>query len=281
MEFKVERIDVRPNKTFYGSDVLDIAYQFSKLAYSEFKGFIKSIVLFGSSARKLTEAPNDIDILIIIDDLSIVLSPEVVQTYRVLTQAMIRKISPRLHITTLKFTSFWEYVKSGDPIVINMLRDGFALVDTGVFDPLQALLLQGRLRPTPEAVWSYFVRAPSTLVNSKWHILQATVDLYWAVIDAGHAVLMRAGEIPPTPEHIADLMEEKLVKTGHMDGKYPQIVRNFYDLSKMIFHREIKEIKGEEYERYYKDASDFVREAKKFLEENKTFAFGVHTGKKK
>ena len=49
----------------------------------------------------------------------------------------------------------------------------------------------------------------------------------------------------------------------------------------MIFHREIKEIKGEEYERYYKDASDFVREAKKFLEENKTFAFGVHTGKKK
>ena len=50
----------------------------------------------------------------------------------------------------------------------------------------------------------YFGRAPITLRNSKWHLNQATIDLYWAVIDATHAALMKLGEIPPSPEHIPD-----------------------------------------------------------------------------
>ncbi|MBI2151410.1 hypothetical protein HYU21_01645 [Candidatus Woesearchaeota archaeon] len=43
-------------------------------------------------------------------------------------------------------------------------------------------------------------------------------------------------------------------------------MNNFYHLSKKITHREIKEIKGEEYELYYKDADEFVRRMKKLVE---------------
>ena len=135
------------------------------------------------------------------------------------------------------------------------------------FDPLQVLLKQGRIRPSPEAIWGYFIRAPATLTNSKWHITQATLDLYWAVIDAAHAALMRIGEIPPTPAHVADLIQDKLVRTKRVDSKYAKIMRNFYELSRKITHREIKEVSGDEYEKYLKDAKDFVDTMKKIVEE--------------
>ncbi|MEK6900520.1 MAG: hypothetical protein AABX05_05330, partial [Nanoarchaeota archaeon] len=109
-------------------------------------------------------------------------------------------------------------------------------------------------------------RAPQTLLNSRWHVLQGTLDLYWAVIDAAHAALMRAKEVPPTPEHVADLLERVYVKHGQLERKYVETMRKFYHLSKMITHREIQEIKGPAYESYYKEADEFVRRMKRLVE---------------
>lgn len=268
MEFRVEK---RPQQNIekYGKEEFDIAYKFAKLAYKEFGSFLKAIVLFGSTARnqQVEGAKGDIDILMLVDDLTISINPEVAETYRIIQQKIIRDISLRLHVTTLKLTSFWEFIRMGDPVAINMLRDGTSLLDTGFFDPLQVLLKQGRIRPTPESIWNYFVRAPATIVNSKWHVLQAALDLYWAVIDAAHAALMRNGEVPPTPRHVADLIQDKLVSKGLTGQKYAQIMRSFYELSRKITHREIKEVTGEQYSRYLADAQDFVNEMKRIVEQ--------------
>ncbi len=269
LEFKVQK-EESPTKGRYSKDQLDIAYRFSELAYKEFGHFIKAIVLFGSITRK-EKLGGDIDVLVIVNDLGIAPRPEVVETYRIIMQNLIAQVSPKLHITTLKLTNFWEFVKAGDPVAINMLRDGFAIIDTGFFEPLQALLRWGRIRPTPESVWSYFVRAPATLYNSKWHIIQAVLDLYWAVIDSAHSALMRLNVIPTSPEHVADLLEEKMVKTNILSAKYPKIMRKFYILSKQITHRELKELSGKEYDELYKEAEDFVSEMKKTVESVKDY----------
>jgi len=158
-------------------------------------------------------------------------------------------------------------MRAGDPVGINILRDGVALIDSGFFEPLQALLKKGKIRPTSESIWTYYIRAPNTLHNSKWHLLQATLDMYWAVIDAAHAALMKHGEIPPTPEHVADLLEQKLVKKKLLEHKYVLIMRHFYKIMKGIVHREIKEIKGSDYDKYYKTAEDFVKRMREFVEE--------------
>lgn len=265
MEFKIEKA-ININLEKYDKQDLDLAYEFAKKIYKEFKDFVKAVVVFGSSVRG-RNVKGDIDVLVVTDDLSIKMSPEVVEAYRVITEKKMLEVSKRLHITTLKFTTFWEHVKVGDPIAINILRDGVALIDTGFVEPLQALLRQGRIRPTKESVWTYFSRSPATLQNSKWHLLQATLDLYWAVIDASHAALMSLGVIPPSPSHVADLLEEKLVKKKKMPKKYATTMRHFYKLSKMILHREVKEITGEEYDGYYKEAKVFVDYMKKFIEE--------------
>jgi uncharacterized protein (UPF0332 family)/predicted nucleotidyltransferase len=255
----------------YKKEDMDIVYEFSKQAKKECKDLIKAIILFGSTARKVHEGDlkgrsKDIDVLIIIDDINIELSQEIIQTYRIIIEKIVAKTSKRLHITTLRFTNFWEYARAGDPIAINMLRDGIAILDTGFFDPLQILLYQGRIRPSAEAIQNYLALAPQTLQNSKNHILQAVLDLYWAVIDSAHAALMYVNETPPSPAHVSELMDEKLVKPGILDKRYMHTMRNFYSLGKSIMHGEITQISGDQYDMYYREAHDFVMAIKKFIE---------------
>ena len=264
MDFKIEERE-NPNKVKYKESDLHLARKFSIKIKQEMGDMIKAVVVFGSSARKDAKA-HDIDVLVLIDDLTFQLSRELVETYRVIVTKLVQAVSLKLHITSLKYSSFWEYVRAGDPVAVNILRDGVALIDTGIFRPLQVLLERGRIRPTPESMWTYFSRAPLTLRNAKWHLLQGALDLYWAVIDAAHSALMKIQEVPPNPEHVADLLEEKLVKRGKLTKKHVKIMRKFYVLSKMITHREIKQISGQEFDLYAAEATEFIDAVKEFLE---------------
>jgi hypothetical protein len=44
-------------------------------------------------------------------------------------------------------------------------------------------------------------------------------------------------------------------------------MRNFYNLAKMITHKEITEVEGSEYSKYRKDAEEFVERMKEIVEE--------------
>ncbi len=268
MQFKVHT-KAHPNVPKYASTDYDFAKKFSAQLHVELGDFVKAVVLFGSTAReeKPLYGERDIDILIIINDLTLILSNEVIETYRVIVENTAAKISKRMHITTLKMTSFWEYVRIGDPIAINMLRDGVPLYDAGFFEPVQQLLFQGRIRPTKEAIWTYFARAPATIHNADWHVLQATLDLYWAVCDSAHAALMKLGEVPPTPSHLAELIHQRLVKTGHVPQKYADLMDMFFKLQKKIVHREIQELTGRQFDEYKKQAQDFVHVMQKVVEQ--------------
>ncbi|HLP79388.1 MAG TPA: nucleotidyltransferase domain-containing protein [Acidobacteriota bacterium] len=255
------------NTDTYNKTEIDLAYSFAREAYKEFQPIVKGIILFGSSARKQNTAQSDIDVLIVIDDVGTELSAELMETYKIITHKIIQKISTRIHVTTLKFTTFFEHCRNADPIGVNVLRDGVALVDTGFFDPMQMLLKQGRIRPTMESVWTYMHRAPITLENSRWHLMRACEDLYWAVTDSAHAALMAQGVVPPSPEHIAHLLEEVLVKAKKLDRRHIKTMQFFYDLYKGITRRTIKDITGEQYEQYYRHARDFVGIMQKIVDE--------------
>jgi predicted nucleotidyltransferase len=259
MHFKIaERKN--PNVHKYKNDDFALATKFSAGIKQELGDFVKCVVLFGSAARaERGFQEHDIDVLMVIDDLTKVLSPEVIEAYRIITQSVASRVSKRLHITTLKLTTFWEYVRGGDPLAVNILRDGVPLKDVGIFEPLQMLLFQGKVKPTKESVWSYFARAPLTIKNSEWHVLQATVDLYWACIDAAHAAIMKVGEVPASPAHVADMVREKLVRPKIVPAKYADMMKMFYDLNKRITYRQVERVTGKEYERYRELAEDFVR----------------------
>ncbi len=267
MKFSIKR-NPQKNVSRYLSEDIEIARKFAKIMYKEFGTFLSGLVLFGSATKKNPSPKRDLDILIILDDVKIKFSHELVETYRILTERAIAQVDPqRLHVQSMKLTSFWEYVRAGDPVAVNILRSGIALIDTGFFDPLQALLDQGRIRPSQESVWTYFTMAPASLHRSKQHLLTATVDLYWATIDAAHAALMVVGEIPPSPDHVADMLEEKLFAKKHIRKKSAQTMRKLYKVFKQIVHREVKSVSGRDYDLLRREADEFVTEMRQFIED--------------
>ncbi|MBS3134078.1 hypothetical protein J4214_02495 [Candidatus Woesearchaeota archaeon] len=267
MDFKIKK-NVRFNNPYVEQKDFDVAQQFAKKVYKEFGTFISAIILFGSVAQR-KDKRYDVDMLIVIDDIRIKLYPEIMEAYKVIVEKAILDISPRIHVQTMKYSSFWEYVRAGDPVAINILRSGIALIDTGFFDPLQALLDNGRIRPSAEAIETYFTMSYASLFRSRDHLLAGAVDLYWACIDAAHSALMSIGEIPPSPEHAGDMLRERLVNGRKVESKYASIMQELYLVSKKITHREIKYISGKEYDRLRTQTEDFVKRMKKFIEEKK------------
>ena len=268
MQFRIQKRE-NENLLKYPTEDVKVAQEFVRKAKAELGDFIIGAILFGSSARGTSTDKSDIDVLLVGDDTSFQMSQPLIEGYRIIVENIVQSLSTRLHITSMTFTSFWEYVKAADPVAINILRDGVALMDSGFFNPLQTLLKQGRIRPSEESVWRYFGRAPRTLINSRWHVLQATLDLYWAVIDSAHAALMKKGEIPPSPEHAGEMLHRVLVKSKHIEKEYADTINKFYKLSKQITHREMKEITGREYDQHLAEATKFVERMRKFIQEVK------------
>ncbi len=267
MQFRIQAKD-DDNIQRYPTEDLRIARVFSEKLKKELQDFVSAVVVFGSSARRQTTVNSDIDVLIIGNDLDFKLSQSFLETYRLIIERTIVNTSNKLHVTSMTLSSFWEYARAGDPIVTNILRDSVALHDTGAFKPLQQLLRQGRVRPTEESVWRYFARAPKTLLNSKWHVMQATLDLYWAVIDSAHAALMAKDTIPPSPDHVAVMLNKVFVTSKELDPKYIQLMQKFYQLNKDITHRKVEVIPGKLYDQLYLEAGDFVNQMNKLIKKH-------------
>ncbi len=70
MEFKTEKNPPKNVEHFHLKD-LEIARKFASKMYKEFGTFIKGIILFGSSTKAPESLKKDIDILIILDDITV------------------------------------------------------------------------------------------------------------------------------------------------------------------------------------------------------------------
>ena len=147
-----------------------IAYDFATSTYKKFQQIIKSIVIFGSAAKD-KKNPNDIDIIIFLDDATIQWDEELIAWYREELTKIISK-NPhknRLHINTVTLSTFWEEFKNGEPVAINIVRYGKSLIDFGgFFEPLKMLLAKGKVKPSPEAIYNALRRAPHHLQRAKY-----------------------------------------------------------------------------------------------------------------
>jgi predicted nucleotidyltransferase len=270
MKFKVNRNQGNLNyHKKYPKNEIETARKLAKRLYKEMSDFIVAMSLFGSSARG-SHKKHDIDILVIIDDVHVKLTRELIETYRIILAKAVADIDPkRLHIQTMAWTSFWEYVRAGDPIAINILRDSISLIDIGFFDPLQTLLFQGRIRPSEESIWTYFALAPTSLNSAKSHLNAAMLDLYWAAIDAAHAALMSIGEIPPSPAHVSDMIKKKLVVPGLAPASSATVMQHMFILSKQIMHGTYTHLEGEDYDKYRRHVEKFIKQMQNVITKKK------------
>lgn len=239
----------------------DIAMDFATKVYTRFNKLVKSVILFGSVAKKTNVSGSDIDIIILIDDASIGWDQELITWYREELEKLIRRNPYKrdLHINTIKLTTWWEDLLRGDPIVMNIIRDGESLIDFGgFFEPLKYLLVSGRIRATPEAIYSLLQRAPQHILRSKISELNAIEGLYWGMIDAAQAALISIKVQPSSPENIPFELKSHFVNDGKLKMKYVVWLRDLLVLHKKILHKEITDLKGVEIDEWQKRTEEFL-----------------------
>lgn len=248
----------------------DIAMDFAAKIHMKFDRLVKASVLFGSKAtsKNTSVEGSDIDIMLIVDDAAVDWDLELISWYREELAKLIanQKYSRELHINTVKLTTWWEDMLHGDPVVINILRYGEALIDTGFFNPLKALLLKGKIKSTPEAVYAALQRSPGHIARSKIAEMGAIEGAYWAMIDSAQAALMTAGKMPPSPEHIPQMLRETFVDSGMLKVNYIKALHDLYGLHKAIAHGQVRQIKGQEIDEWQEIAEKFLGEMTRIID---------------
>jgi predicted nucleotidyltransferase len=252
---------------------LDIAMDFATKTYERFNKIIKSIVLFGSTAKQTAVSDSDIDIIMLIDDVTIDWDQELISWYREELDKLVRKnpYKKSLHINTIKLSTWWDDLIRGDPMIINVIRYGESLIDFGgFFEPLKYLLAKGKIRSTPEAVYSCLERAPQHFLRSKTAQLSAIEGLYWAMVDSAHAALISRNVLPPSPEHISLNLKDTFVTPGVLNMKYVVWYRDLLFLYKKISHGELQDIKGAEIDMWQQRTDEFIRVMAKLVDDTIT-----------
>jgi len=161
----------------------------------------------------------------------------------------------------------------GEPLAINVIRYGEAMVDHGgFFEPLKVLLAKGRIRPTAEAIFTTMVRAENHLEKANRSVLLAVEGYYWACVDSAHSALMAENVIPPSPEFIPDLLKDFFVKSGKINKKLINYFDEVRSITKDIEHGVIKRISASQLKDIESKSTEFVktfRSLTKFLIKDK------------
>lgn len=241
----------------------EIAMDFAKRVFQRFENIVKSVVLFGSTVKRTNSNGSDIDIIIIVDDASVKFDNELTAWYREELGKIIaaNPYKKELHINTVKLTTWWQDLMRGDPVVINIIRYGEEILDVGgFFRPLKILLQEGKIKSTPEAIYTALERAPQHLVNSRRAEMGAIEGLYWAMVDASHALLMAKGVSPPSPEHIPQLLRDNFVSKRLLDSKYVDWYNEVYNVYKGFMHGTLLTVKGQMIDDLQQKTEKFISE---------------------
>jgi len=241
----------------------NIALDFATKTYEKFGSIIKSIILFGSTIKKKQVKGSDIDIIILLDDCSVIWDQELIAWYREELGKLIRQNPYRrpLHINTVRLSTWWQEMIRGDPVIVNIIRYGQPLIDFGgFFSPLKVLLTQGKIKSTPESIYLLLQRAPMHLARTRAALMNGVEGIYWTMVDSSHAALIAAKNMPPSPEQIPEYLRSTFVSKKMLDPKFVSWYEEVYYLMHEILHGSRKEIHATELDSLQKKTDLFLRE---------------------
>jgi predicted nucleotidyltransferase/uncharacterized protein (UPF0332 family) len=246
----------------------EIAMDFSQRLYQRFDKLIKAVVLFGSSVKKTKVVGSDIDLIIVVDDASVRFDDKFIYWYREELGKIIQSnpYKQDLHINTVRLTTWWNDLIIGDPVIINVIRYGEAILDLGgFFNPLKILLQEGRIKPSNESVYNLLNRVPIHILRSKQAEASAIEGCYWAMVESAQALLMTIRVLPPSPEHIGILLTEHFVNKKLLDAKWVKEYSSLYEFHKKIAHGEMRDIEGKTLDEWQDKSERFFKEVIKII----------------
>jgi predicted nucleotidyltransferase len=239
--------------------------KFTNEIRKQYGSTIKSVLIFGSAAKGTMKKGSDIDVWVILDDTATKSSEDL---EKVNTQIyLIAHELEDLHVQTTPLTEFWQWVRAGSPELVNFLRYGLPIYDTGFIKPVQKMLEMGLLPPSEETISLKAKAAEARYKKIRLDIKHMIFELRYAATDAIQAVVMHFYKAQPDQKAIPEFLE-KLVKEGKLEEEY---IEKFKELDKMwkdIDHKIIKEVKVDHLERALELAGKIIDRFKNLLPED-------------
>lgn len=249
-----------PPKELYAKIV-----QFTNLARKQYGDIIKSVLIFGSAARGTMVKGSDADIWVILDDTATKTSEDL---EKVNTQLyLIAHELKDIHIQTTLLTEFWQWVKMGSPELVNYLRYGLPVYDSGFIKPIQRMLQMGLLPPSEETIALKARAAEARLKKIKIDIKSMIFELRYTMLDIVQSVVMYFYKATPDYRAAPDYIE-KLVKEKKLERIYIDKFKELDQLWKDIDHKEIKEVTTQHLEKALVLAKEMIDRFKKLLPKN-------------
>jgi len=240
---------------------IEVLKKFTKEVLKKYGPLIRSIVLFGSTARQEFKKESDIDIFVIIDDTRHKISPAMKEKIEDDLDVIAKKCSKQMSVQQpYMLTEFWRLVRDGHPIVFNFIREGVPVFDKDIFLPIKRLLQMGEIRPSQEAVENFIERGPKRIKrveNAK--IYMVVEDCYYAMLESAQAVLMFLGKSPPRPGDAPNALRKTLVKMKLLEERYVKHLEDVINVRKKVEHKEIKSMLGEDLDSWIGKTKKFVK----------------------
>ncbi len=244
-----------------------VANKYKDEVLRKYKNIVKSVVLFGSLVRGDFHEKSDIDILVIYDDTLARFTPEMKDRFDDDIYDMAKKLSENITVQPAwSLTEFWDMARIGHPLLYTIVRDGWALFDTGFFIPIRKLLELGKIPTTLEAVEKFMEAAPQKINRVETaKMYMVAEDLYYAMLNSAQAVLMYLGQNPPSPKHTPQAVKEHLVDQKLLEENYLKDLEDIIEFRKKIEHKEINNVTGQEVDDYIQKTKQFVSRMEQLL----------------
>ncbi len=251
---------------------LQAAEKFKKKVLEKFGNAIKSIIVWGSVTRGDYTGKSDVDIYIIFDDTKYSLKTfeEMKEKIDEELEKIARETDPRISVQPIiPLTEFIEQFRSYHPLFFNIVREGYAIYDTGFFIPMRKLLEFGYFPLTKEAAMKRIEPVDEYLERAKSMKAKIiAVDVYHSILDSTQGLLMLLGVEPPAPKLTAKVARDVLLKRGLFEEEDIKTIEDIVKFYKGLEHGEVREVSGEELDKW-------IERAERFVEKVKTIARGI------
>ncbi len=246
---------------------LALANRFKEDVLKKYKDIVKAIVIFGSFTRQDFHEKSDIDMLVIIDDVTARFTPEMKDEFDDYLYDVAKRISENMTVQPAwTLSEFWDMARIGHPLLFTIVRDGWALFDTGFFIPVRKLLELGKIPTTLEAVEKFMETAPQKINRVETaKLYMVAEDLYYSMLNSSQAVLMYMGLNPPSPKHTPLDVKEHLVGANMLEENYLKDLEGVIEFRKQVEHKEIKDITGQQLDEFIQKAKQYVSRMEQLL----------------
>jgi uncharacterized protein (UPF0332 family) len=132
---------------------------------------------------------------------------------------------------------------------------------------LKVLLKEGKIRATPESIYTLLQRAPGHMTRAKQSMLAVVDGLYWTMVDSAHAALIAAEVMPASPEAIPKVLTETFVKNKKLKSKFVGYYDEIHAVAKNIIYGHLTSIKGKDLDGWFSMTDDFLGEMARLVDE--------------